>query len=127
LGAPIIIDDNMDLWIQNGHKDIFCEMIVAGAKLQGLDISEVYEIAPGIAGSYNISGLGIDTEEFYPYFGGRDGFRAHLDFCSDRIEALCDLNEEGCSYMSHIFAWAKHIMDGGVCEDRSPYLEWPNS
>lgn len=127
MGAPIIIDERMDLWVSNGVKDFFCECIVKGAALKGLDISVVFYTAPGIAGTYGVSGVGIDADEFYPYFGGRDGFREHLDFCSSRMEEVCDSDERGTLIMRHIFAWAKYMMDGGVLDDRTDDFSgsWP--
>lgn len=128
MGAPIIIDESLDLWVSNGAKDLFCDIVVTVAKLVGIDISEVYETAPGIAGTYGISGVGIDTEEFYPYFGGREGFRLHLDICSARIDEACDLDVQGRDCMIHILAWAKYMMDGGVLgEAQDIYNTWPPS
>ncbi|QYG07501.1 hypothetical protein [Janthinobacterium sp. PAMC25594] len=117
MGAPIIIDGSMDLWITNGSKDLICEIVVNIAKLEGKDISEVYDIAPGIAGTYGVSGLGIDTEEFYPYFGGRDGFRRHLDCCLSRLNEVCDGNDPGTACVANILAWAIYKMDGGVIDE----------
>jgi hypothetical protein len=127
MGAPIIIDDCMDLWVSNGVKDYFCEIIVNAAALRGLDVSEVYENAPGIAGTFGVSGVGIDADEFYPYFGGRDGFRAHLDFCNSRMEELCDRDEKGTAAMQRVFAWAKYKMDGGALDDSKDDFvgSWP--
>jgi hypothetical protein len=125
MGAPIIIDDCSDLWVSNGVKDLFSEIVVAVAKLEGRDISEVYEMAPGIAGTYGISGLGIDATEFYPYFGGRDGFRHHLDICSARIHDINDCGDFARDTMSCIIAWAKHLMDGGTIGGWNYYTEFP--
>jgi hypothetical protein len=127
MGAPIIIDDCMDFWVSNGIKDFFCDCIVKGAELKGVDISAVFEKAPGIAGTYGISGVGIDAGEFYPYFGGRSGFREHLDFCSSRMEVLCDHDMKATSTMERIFAWAKYMMDGGILDDSKDDFRssWP--
>jgi len=127
MGAPVIIDERMDLWVSNGIKDLFCECIVKGAALKGLDISVVFDTAPGIAGTYGVSGVGIDTDEFHPYLDGRDGFREHLDFCSSRMEEICDRDERGTSTMMHIFAWARYMMDGGALDDRTDNFggSWP--
>jgi hypothetical protein len=127
MGASIIIDERMDLWVSNGMKDLFCECIVKGAELKGLDISTVFDTAPGIAGTYGVSGVGIDAHEFYPYFGGRGGVRDHLDFCSSRMEELCDRDEGGTATMKHVFAWAKYMMDGGDVDDRRDDFggSWP--
>lgn len=128
MGAPIIIDDSFDLWVSNGAKDLFCEVVVDVARLEGNDISEVYDIAPGIAGTYGISGLGIDTAEFYKYFGGRNGFREHLEVCAARLDEVCDQNTSGRSAMAHIIAWAKYVMDGGrIDEGKNLYNEWPSA
>ncbi|WP_141753408.1 hypothetical protein [Duganella sp. HH101] len=127
MGAPIIIDDCMDLWVSNGVKDYFCEIIVNGAALRGLDVSAVYENAPGIAGTFGVSGVGIDADEFYLYFGGREGFREHLDFCSNRMEELCDGDERSTATMQRVFAWAKYKMDGGALDDSKDDFagSWP--
>jgi hypothetical protein len=127
MGAPIIIDDYMDLWVPNGIKDLFCDCIVKGAALKGLDISAVFDQAPGIAGTYGVSGVGIDADEFYPYFGGRSGFREHLHFCSGRMAALCDGDMKAASIMEHIFAWAAYMMDGGSLDSSKDDFRgsWP--
>jgi hypothetical protein len=126
MGAPIIIDNSSELWVSNSTKDLFCEIVVDTAELGGVDISEVYDIAPGIAGAYGISGLGIDTREFYKYFGGRDGFRHHLDVCIARLSELSGIDDLGRYTMAHIIAWAKYLMDGGkIHESQNFYQEWP--
>lgn len=128
MGAPIIIDDNYDFWVSNGAKELFCEVVVETARLEGKDISEVYDIAPGIAGTYGISGLGIDTAEFYKYFGGRSGFRQHLEVCAARLDEVCDRDTPGRNAMAHIIAWAKYVMDGGkIDETKNLYNEWPSA
>jgi hypothetical protein len=117
MGAPIIIDNRFDLWVSNGTKDLFCDVVVAVAKLEGRDIAAVYELAPGIAGTYGVSGLGIDVDEFYCYFGGRDGFRRHLDVCSRRVAEVCD-NDRARVTMANVIAWTKYLMDGGTIVGR---------
>jgi hypothetical protein len=126
MSAPIIIEESMDLWVSNGAKDLFCEVVVAVAKLKGNDVSAVYEVAPGIAGTYGVSGVGIDTAEFYPYFGGRTGFRRHLDDCLERLSEVPDLEEPATTTMAHLLEWAKHVMDGGaIGEHVNVYNERP--
>lgn len=127
MGGAIIIDECMDLWVSNGMKDLFCEVVVKAAALKGQDISAVFDDAPGIAGTFGVSGVGIDADEFYPYFGGRDGFREHLDFCSSRMEEVCDRDVKGTATMERIFAWAKYLMDGGILDDSKDDFSgsWP--
>jgi hypothetical protein len=113
MGAPISIGGNWDIWVSNGTKDLFCEVVVEVALLGGQDVSYVYETAPGIAGTYGVSGLGIEVEGFYPYFGGAEGFRRHLDTCSRRCSEVCD-NERAERTMEHVIAWVQFVLDGGV-------------
>ncbi|WP_431688963.1 hypothetical protein [Hahella sp. NBU794] len=55
--APLFFNDNEDLWVSNGARDWFCEIVVGGAKLKGNDISHVFDEEPAIAGCYGIGGL----------------------------------------------------------------------
>ena len=73
MGAPIWINNKTDLWISNGMKDAFCEVLTTVATLEGHDVMAVYTDAPGVAGTYGVSGLGIDLDEFNTYLGGREG------------------------------------------------------
>lgn len=124
MGAPIIVGDCYDIWISNGMKDAFCEVMTSVAALEGKDISAIYDDAPGVAGTYNISGMGIVLDEFDAYLGGRAGVRAHLDICIARLpevaaECLTPLGEE---MMRGVLAWTAHVMDGGqVPEDADLY------
>ena len=68
MGAPIIYLDNYNLWVSNGIKDYFCDVILEGAKIRGLDISKVHEDTSSITGFYGVSGMGISVEDFFPHF-----------------------------------------------------------
>ena len=125
MGAPIIIDGSLDLWVSNGDKDLFCEVVAEAAKLKDGNVSSVYDVAPELW-TYGISGIGPDIQEFYSYFGGREGFRRRLDVCSDRIEEICDRDELGRKHMAQIIAWAKYMMDGGKTDEGlNAYSGWP--
>jgi hypothetical protein len=122
MGAPIIVRGNFDLWVSNGAKDFFCEIVVDVAKQEGNDISEVYDIAAGIAGTYGISGLGIDTSEFIPYFGGYEGFIQHLEICKSKLPEICT-TAESQKAMFHIISWAQHLLAGGQIEKQTNFYE----
>ena len=98
--------------MSNGAKDWFCEIVVNGAKLKGIDISSVFDAEPAIAGCYGISGLGIDMEPFFKYFGGESEFIAHLDFCRERAAEIC-LPEQSQQALQHLLCWAIYILKGG--------------
>jgi hypothetical protein len=85
MGAPIWINNNKDLWISNGMKDAFCRVLTSVATLEGHDAMAVYTDAPGVAGTYGVSGLGIDLDEFNIYLGGPEGVRRHLGCLSRTI------------------------------------------
>ncbi len=129
MGAPIIIRGSFDLWISNGLKDAFCDVLTAVATLEGKDIMAIYEEAPGVAGTYGVSGLGIDLEEFHLYLGGSEGVRRHLDVCRARLDEVaesCGLSSVGSRYMAHVLAWAAHMMDGhSIPESSNFYEDWP--
>jgi hypothetical protein len=129
MGAPIIIGNNYDLWISNGMKDAFCDILTTVATLEGRDIMAIYEDAPGVAGTYGVSGLGIDLDEFHSYLGGSEGVRRHLDVCRARLDEAaesCGLTPLGVGYMKHVLAWAAHIMDGHpIPEGSAFYTDWP--
>jgi hypothetical protein len=129
MGAPILIGENKDLWISNGMKDAFCEVLTTVATLEGYDVMAVYTDAPGVAGTYGVTGLGIDLDEFHSYLGGRMGVRRHLDICRMRLPEVaesCGLTPTGVKYMAHVLAWAAHIMDGRtIPEGSSFYEDWP--
>ena len=129
MGAPIIIGTSQELWISNGMKDAFCEVLTSVATLEGKDVMAIYKDAAGVAGTYGISGLGIDLDEFHPYLGGHAGVRRHLDICRARLEevaALCELSPIGVKNMAHLLAWAAQIMDGRpIPEGTSFYEVWP--
>ena len=114
MGAPITIDGCDDLWVSNGAKDLFCEIVVRAAALQGRDISGVLTAETGLGGAYGATGMGVDVKEFYACFGGRIAFRRHLDFCSSQIEQLCDHNAQATATMARVFAWATYLMDGSA-------------
>jgi len=129
MGAPILIGKNTDLWISNGLKDAFCDVLTTVSTLEGRDIMAIYEDAPGVAGTYGVSGLGIDLDEFHSYLGGPEGVRRHLDVCLARLEEVaesCGLSPLGAGYMKHVLAWAAHLMDGhSMPETCNFYTEWP--
>ncbi|GAA3934384.1 hypothetical protein GCM10022277_33710 [Litoribacillus peritrichatus] len=106
----------MDLWVSNGAKDWFCEIVVSGAKLRNRDISSVFDSEPLIAGCYGISGLGINMSAFFPYFGGKEDFIEHLEFCISNSEGLCESGQSETSLV-HILSWAKYILPGGRIRD----------
>jgi hypothetical protein len=115
MGAPIIIGDSYDLWVSNSMKDTFCEVLTAVAALEGHDVMAIYEEAPGVAGTYGISGVGILLDEFYHYLGGFSGVRRHLDVCRARLDEVaesCGLSPLAAERMAHVLAWAAHQMDG---------------
>lgn len=124
MGAPILIDDCYDLWVSNAAKDWFCEIVVAVAKLEGRDISNVLEDAPGIAGTYGASGMFIDANEFFPYFGGREQFQEHLEVCTRRLHEVCDrkrLDRQDVESMYFVFAWAIYMLQGGAIDKTHDY------
>ena len=116
MGAPIYYNDNMTLWVSNAAKDWFCEVVVTGAKLKEKDISIVFEEDPAIAGCYGISGLGIDMESFFKYFGGKEEFLNHLKFCEQRASDLCE-PEQPSKKLEHLFCWAQYILQGGLISE----------
>ncbi len=124
--APIFFKDNMDLWVSNGAKDWFCEIIVTGAKLKNIDISQVFAEEPAIAGCYGIGGLGIDMESFFKFFGGKEAFVEHLEFCKASYKELCIQGQSQESF-HHLLSWAQHVLQGGrIRESVSIYEELPN-
>lgn len=129
MGCPIIIGENMDLWLSNSMTYAFCDVLTAVAMLEGNDIMAIYEDAPGVAGTYGAGGVGIELDEFHAYLGGAAGLRAHLDVCRARLSEVadaCHLSPVGVQNMDHVIAWAAHIMDGGSApEGTSFYEEWP--
>ncbi len=129
MGAPILINKKMDLWVSNGMKDAFCEVLTTVATLEGHDVMAIYDDAAGVAGTYGISGLGIDLDEFHSYLGGPEGVRRHLDICRARLGEVaesCGLSPSGSENMAHVLAWAAHIMDGRpIPEGSSFYEDWP--
>lgn len=70
------IRGSFDLWISNGLKDAFCDVLTTVATLEGHDIMAIYKEAAGVAGTYGVSGLGIDLEELHHYLGGPEGVGA---------------------------------------------------
>ena len=129
MGAPIWIGENKDLWISNGLKDAFCEILTTVATLEGRNIMAIYEEAAGVAGTYGVSGLGIDLNEFHSYLGGPEGVRRHLDVCRARLGEVaesCGLTPIGSKNIAHVLAWAAYIMDGHpIPEGSSFYEDWP--
>ncbi|MDP9928421.1 hypothetical protein [Variovorax paradoxus] len=129
MGAPIWIGENKDLWITNGLKDAFCEVLTTVATLEGRNIMTIYEEAAGVAGTYGVSGLGIDLDEFHSYLGGPEGVRRHLDVCRARLSEVaesCGLTPIGAKNVAHVLAWAAHIMDGhSIPEGSNFYEDWP--
>ncbi|NVZ65379.1 hypothetical protein HX867_25070 [Pseudomonas gingeri] len=129
MGAPIIIGNSYDLWVSNSMKDTFCEVLTAVAALEGHDITAIYEEAPGVAGTYGVSGIGIHLDEFHHYLGGRAGVRHHLDLCCTRLDEVaesCGLSPAGSERMAHLLAWAAHHMDGHpIPEGCNLYEHWP--
>lgn len=129
MGAPIWINNNKDLWISNGMKDAFCRVLTTVATLEGHDVMAVYADAPGVAGTYGVSGLGIDLDEFNIYLGGPEGVRRHLDVCRARLPEVaesCGLTPSNSGYMLNLFAWAAYIMDGHpLPASCNYYLDWP--
>ena len=129
MGAPIIIGDSYNLWISNALKDAFCDVLTQVAALEGHDIMAIYEDAPGVAGTYGVSGVGIYLNEFYRYLGGFSGVRRHIDICRARlheVDEACGLTPSGSKRMAHILAWAAYHMDGNaISEGCSVYEDWP--
>ncbi len=118
MGAPIIIGNSYDLWVSNGMKDAFCEVLTTVATLEGHDVMAIYEEAPGVAGTYGISGVGIFLDEFYPYLGGFSGVRRHLDVCRARLSEVA----ESCSLTPR----GSERMDGKpIPVDCHLYEDWP--
>ncbi|WP_338523733.1 hypothetical protein NUH87_29125 [Pseudomonas batumici] len=129
MGAPIIIGNSYDLWVSNGMKDAFCEVLTTVATLEGHDVMAIYEEAPGVAGTYGISGVGIFLDEFYRYLGGFSGVRRHLDVCRARLNEVaesCSLTPRGSERMAHVLAWAAYHMDGKpIPVNCNLYEDWP--
>jgi hypothetical protein len=96
MGAPIIIGNSYDLWVSNSMKDTFCEVLTAVATLEGHNVKAIYEEAPGVAGTYGVSGVGIVLDEFYLYLGGFSGVRRLLDVCRVRLDEV----RESCGLAS---------------------------
>lgn len=113
MGAPIYYKENMTLWVSNAAKDWFCEAVVTGANMRNKDISSVFREEPAIAGCYGISGLGIDMESFFKYFGGKEEFLRHLEFCESKATELCE-PEQSPKNLSNLLCWAQHILKGGL-------------
>ena len=125
MGAPISYEKNSDLWVSNAAKDWFCEIVVSGALLNGKDISSVFEEEPTIAGCYGVSGLGIDMEGFFKYFGGKEGFVRHLEFCKQSADQLCKQNQS-IDVLVNLLGWALHILAGGqISEGTDVYNSAP--
>lgn len=122
MGAPIILGKNYDLWVSNSVKDYFCEIVVNVAGQNGKDISEVYDIAPGIAGTYGVSGVGIHLEEFFPYFGGEVGLIEHLEVCKNNLAAICN-KPESAKLMFNVFSWVQYLLNGGKIEKNTNFYE----
>lgn len=120
MGAPLIYNGNMDLWISNSAKDYFCDLIVEIAALEGKDIHNVYAESGMYA--YGISGLGIDLESFFDYFDGKDNFVKHLKICRTKLDLVCE-SERVAKNMYHIFSWAIHIISDGNISDKTPIFE----
>lgn len=94
------------------RERFFCDIVVLSAAGVGKDISAVYEVAPGIAGNYGVSGCGIKLEEFFPYFGGRLGFVAHLEVCKAELTGICK-TPESIEIMLNVIGWAQYLLSGG--------------
>ncbi|BCA29441.1 hypothetical protein [Metapseudomonas otitidis] len=129
MGAPIIIGNSHDIWISNALKDAFCDVMTHVAALEGLDIMAIYEEAPGVAGTYGVTGVGIAIGDFDQYLGGREGVRRHINTCQRRLKevaAACWLSETGTEAMAHILAWVAYHMDGNpIPENCNLRFDWP--
>ncbi|UEL26226.1 hypothetical protein K6106_13315 [Pseudomonas fluorescens] len=129
MGAPIIIGNSYDLWISNNMKDTFCELLTTVATLEGHDVMAIYEEAPGVAGTYGVSGVGIVLDEFYPYLGGFTGVRRLIDVCRARLNEVavsCELTPIGTERMARVLAWVAYHMDGNpIPIDCDLYVDWP--
>ena len=121
MGAPIIYLDNYNLWVSNGVKDYFCDVIFEGAKMRKIDISKIHEEDSTI-GFYGVSGLGIAVEDFFPHFSGKKGFLQHLEYCKKNIEQICD-NETASKSMFNILCWVEYMINGGEFEDNINFCE----
>jgi hypothetical protein len=122
MGAPLMDGDNRDLWVSNSVKDYFCDLVAEIAKLHGNDISLAFEEEPGIAGSYGISGLGIEMEGFFGYFGGKDNFIAHLKICRAELDFVCE-SARVAKNMYHLFSWVLHILNEGCISEETQIYE----
>jgi hypothetical protein len=114
MGAPLIYNGNMDLWIGNSTKDYFCDLVVEIAALEGKDIRGVY--AESGLYAYGVSGLGIELESFFDYFDGKDNFIEHLKMYRTKLDLVCE-SEKVVKNMHHIFSWAIHILNDGNISD----------
>lgn len=112
MGAPLIYGDNRDLWVSNGAKDYFCDLVAEIAKLHGHNISLAFEKELGIAGAYGINGLGIDLESFFEYFGGKQNFIVHLKMFRTELTIVCE-SAEIAKNMYYLFSWVLHILNDG--------------
>lgn len=121
MGAPLIYRGNLSLWVGNGIKDLFCDVVAEVAKSHGKDISSVFAEEPKIAGCYGVSGLGIDLEGFFPYFGGKDGFVSHLEVCRREIRHVCP-DPEVAGRMTHVLSWAIHLLEGYHIPEDADFL-----
>ncbi|WP_324725956.1 hypothetical protein [Actomonas aquatica] len=112
MGAPLEFEGNTDLWVSNGIKDLFCEIVVEREKVAGRDISAVFTDEPAIAGCYGVSGLQIDLSAFFPYFGGKHEFERHLERCAEGVDQHCP-DAEVAARMRNVILWALHVLRGG--------------
>jgi hypothetical protein len=110
-------------------KDTFCDVLTAVATLEGHDVKAIYEEAPGVAGTYGVSGVGILLDKFYLYLGGFSGARHHLDVCRVRLDEVgesCGLSPVAAERMAHLLAWVAYHMDGNpIPVSGSFYESWP--
>ena len=120
--APLIYKNNSDLWVSNSVVDYYCDLVVEISKLQGNDISFVYTEEPGIAGCYGISGMGINLECFFNYFGGKGGFITHLKTCRNKLSEVCE-TEEVSKNMYHIFSWSIYLLNNGSIPEGTKFYD----
>ena len=122
MGAPLMYGDNCDLWVSNVAKDYFCNQIAEIAKLHGNDISLAFDEEPGIAVTYGISGLGIEIEGFFKYFGGKENFITHLKLCRTELGSVCE-SAIVAKNMYHLFSWMLYILNDGSMSDKIQIYE----
>jgi hypothetical protein len=120
MGAPLIYNGNIDLWIGNSTKDYFCDLVVEIAALESKDIRGVYAESGMYA--YGVSGLGIKLESFFDYFEGKDNFIKYLKRYRTKLDLVCD-SVKVAKNMYHIFSWAIHILNDGNISDETPVYE----